>query len=79
MKQFALALVLAFSLGLGNQASAADMPLKAPPPPVVTEPVSEFCGACLLFAGAVIACVLLCHGHHHNNFVPVTNGAPRPI
>jgi len=78
MKQFALALVLVFSLGLGNQASAADMPLKAPPPPVV-EPVAEICWACILFAGAVIACVLLCHGHHHNNFVPVTTGAPRPI
>ena len=78
MKQFVLALVLAFSLGLANQASAADMPLKAPPPPVV-EPVSEICWGCILFAGGVIACVLLCHGHHHNNFVPVTNGAPRPI
>ena len=79
MKQFALALVLAFSLGLANhQASAADMPLKAPPPPVV-EPVAEICWGCILFAGGVIACVLLCHGHHHNNFVPVTNGAPRPI
>jgi len=77
MKQFALALVLAFSLGLGNQASAADMPLKAPPPPVV-EPVAEVCWACILFAGAVIACVLACPRHHEENPPPVTHGAPRP-
>jgi hypothetical protein len=75
MKQFALALVLALSLGLANQASAADMPLKAPPPPV--EPVTEICWGCIVFAGAVIACVILCpHHHHHNN--PITTGAPQP-
>ena len=76
MKQFAMALVLAFSLGLANQASAADMPLKAPPPPVV-EPVTDICWACILFAGAVIACVIECPHHHHNN-PPVTFAAPAP-
>jgi len=47
--------------------SAADltMPVKAPPPPV--EEVVGFCWPCILFAAAVIACVIECPGHHHEN------------
>jgi len=57
---------------------AADMPLKAPPPPVVTPVVAEFCWPCLLIAAGIIAgviCAVECHGHK-DNIIPVTNGAP---
>jgi hypothetical protein len=64
--------ILAIGLGLflsfatiGHPVSAADMPLKAPPPPVVEE--VGVCWVCILFAAAVIACVIECPGHHHNN------------
>jgi len=59
-----------------GRVSAADltMPLKAPPPPVEEVGV---CWGCILFAAGVIACVLACRGHHHNN--PISFAAPQPI
>ena len=42
--------------------SAADMPVKAPPPPV--EEV-EFCYACLLLIVPVALCIAFCGHHHH--------------
>jgi len=75
--------ILAIGLGLFlsfativRPVSAADMPLKAPPPPPV-EQVTEVCWGCILFAAGVIACVLACRGHHHNN--PISFAAPQPI
>jgi hypothetical protein len=74
MRRSILAVGLACALSSTSVAYAADlMPVKAPPPPV--EPVAEICAPCILFAAAVIACVLACPQHHHHNR-PVTNGAP---
>jgi len=75
MRRSILGIGLACFLGFTTAASAADltMPVKAPPPSV--EPVAEICAPCILFAAAVIACVLACPQHHHHNR-PVTNGAP---
>jgi len=62
--------------------SAADMPLKAPPPPVVTPVVAEFCWPCLLIAAGIIAGVICAVECHHGNNPPVnvvTFGAPKPL
>jgi hypothetical protein len=75
-----LAVFLSFTAVM-RPVSAADMPLKAPPPPVVTPVVAEFCWPCLLLAAGIIAgviCAVECRGNGENP-PPVTNGAPRPI
>jgi hypothetical protein len=55
-----MAICLASSLLFTSVASAADMPVKAPPPP---EPVvAEFCWACLLVLIPVGLCIAFC-GH----------------
>jgi hypothetical protein len=74
-----LALLLSFT-AIIRPVSAADMPLKAPPPPVAPVVVAEFCLPCILIAAGIIGgvlCAVLCH-HGDNNItpVPVTNGAP---
>jgi hypothetical protein len=76
-----MAICLASSFIFTSPASAADMPLKAPPPPVVVPVVAEFCWPCLLLAAGIIAgviCAVECRGNGENP-PPVTNGAPRPI
>ena len=75
-----LAVLLSFTAVL-RPVSAADMPLKAPPPPVVTPVVAEFCWPCLLIAAGIIAgviCAVECHGHK-DHIIPVTDGAPRAL
>jgi hypothetical protein len=75
-----LALLLSFT-AIIRPVSAADMPLKAPPPPVVTPVVAEFCWPCLLLAAGIIAgvlCAVECH-HNENNERPVTFGAPQAL
>ena len=60
-----VALLLSFTAVM-RPVSAADMPLKAPPPPVVVPVVAEFCWPCLLLAAGIIAGVMgaaECHGH----------------
>ena len=60
-----LACLLSFTAVM-RPVSAADMPLKAPPPPVVVPVVAEFCWPCLLLAAGIIAgviCAVECHGH----------------
>ena len=75
MRRSILGIGFACFLSFTSAASAADltMPVKAPPLP--PPEVVEWCWPCVVFAAAVIACVLACPQHHHENR-PVTNGAP---
>ena len=78
MRRKLLAIGLALLWGVTTvvrPVSAADMPVKAPPPPVETP--YEFCYLCLLLIVPPILCIthVICP---ENEERPVTNGAPKP-
>jgi hypothetical protein len=53
-----MAICLASSLIFTSVASAADMPVKAPPPPAPV--VAEFCWLCLLVLVPIGLCIAFC-------------------
>ena len=68
-----LALLLSFTTII-RPVSAADMPVKAPPPPVEVAPV-EICWWCIILVAGIITCIAICH-HEENRPPPAVTFPP---